>query len=1455
MRRFTVTAIAAALLAVLAPGSAALAAITSVSPEEAATWTRYTVPLPKQMQITGKVSAQCNKVSVVLPASSDIKVPQARKELREALGLPGTGDNPVSPDFTIILQLGGTEASSLNSLANSGQAYKIFPESNNAGLRLVALEPAGLYYAAKTLQLMLIPKVSGGIVQIPMIEVLDWPDMADRGLWGSDHYLWLRWMADRKLNIGEQIAYRWVTSDGVGHQEPKAGREVMHTEGPYYGVQPVHVTLHLEQVYGSGLFTYYPQVIGVGGRYGAICYSNGAFTQVLADWIYDLARLPNVDGVDVWMTENLQGQGGCDCSQCKLVNNMVLEAQIIAEAWERAKTRLGRYFNLWILTSEETYNSNSAIFAAIPSDVRVWYYHSLYTYTSGRAPMIPSNVQNLANSGRYAGVCPSLSSIGSPQPFTSAEFVNYRASEFVSKNLRGVLGYATPAPIPSFNGYNVEALAEWSWNVSGRSVREFAASYAVRKGYPDPEKFADWADANGNLQFDLQGSEWPSCEGKFWPGYVADLLQRGALPSLGTAYAGARGPWGEFKTAQHLDNSVLLSARALAIAREMGINEHYYESLYADGLVTSLKALYKLRGLVVGGTVSSQNREVARFWFGVYINSIKQAMAAAQQWSIAVNGESSSVQTVVNKLNQCIYGLPGTPNIGMLQVATDANCVPNLPYNVEPAMSIADAKRLGDGATVKLYGNVVSGGGDGTYFVQEPNRSAAIRVSSSAPLTVGAASSLFGIVKNVNGELVVNAEVAQTSGSVEATAPVAMPLRSLGGGAFGAQPALKEYRDGQAVPVGGLNNLGLYVKTTGFVTFVGSDHFYIDDGSGCNDGSGHLGVKAICADPAWSKPPVGEFVTLIGMSSTYFDRGQNWRALYLPSSANVVVVPVSLDIIVDEDEAALTGGWTYVSSADGAYNNDYSSATASSVPTATATWTPAIGRPGVYDVYVMHSEGPDRTTAAQYTVVYDGGSASGTVDQTIGGGDWQHIGAYFFAAGATGYVRLTNQTADPGSTVVADAVRFSRRSGGTPPSVASQPANQAVCAGSNVVISIAATGTTPLSYQWRKGTTNIVDGGRYSGATTQSLTITGCDMADAATNYNCVVTNLYGSIHSDNAALVIGDASLVPAALPASAIGNDRITWNWGSVAGATGYKLWTAATGGTQVGGTITDTSYSELGLAPITAYTRYVEVLSGCGASTTRTQLGPTSTLPRYCVENGDFESGFTGGVGNYWVKGEDDGTSTFARETTIKRDGTSSQKLVDPVGGQAFTAWLYQRVNVQPNRGYTYRVYNRREVTGGCVVRLGVNYTGGTTPNVTSDTMGSGAGVWSLKSVNFTSGSTGIVTVMFCAGQNSNNTTAYIDGVYLLPQSPTSSGGSTTISPGGTATITASGGFNGASSDLHWYTGPNGTGTHVGAGTSLMVNPTVTTTYYPRWESSPCLGSCCASGDGPTVTITVN
>jgi formylglycine-generating enzyme required for sulfatase activity len=89
------------------------------------------------------------------------------------------------------------------------------------------------------------------------------------------------------------------------------------------------------------------------------------------------------------------------------------------------------------------------------------------------------------------------------------------------------------------------------------------------------------------------------------------------------------------------------------------------------------------------------------------------------------------------------------------------------------------------------------------------------------------------------------------------------------------------------------------------------------------------------------------------------------------------------------------------------------------------------------------------------------------------------------------------------------------------PAITVQPASVAVCAGQPATFNVTASGNPSPSYQWRKGTNNLTDAGNISGATTATLTINPAGTADAAADYNCVITNSCGSATSQAATLTV----------------------------------------------------------------------------------------------------------------------------------------------------------------------------------------------------------------------------------------------------------------------------------------------------------------------------------------------
>jgi acid phosphatase len=90
------------------------------------------------------------------------------------------------------------------------------------------------------------------------------------------------------------------------------------------------------------------------------------------------------------------------------------------------------------------------------------------------------------------------------------------------------------------------------------------------------------------------------------------------------------------------------------------------------------------------------------------------------------------------------------------------------------------------------------------------------------------------------------------------------------------------------------------------------------------------------------------------------------------------------------------------------------------------------------------------------------------------------------------------------------------------PTITTQPASQTVTVGQTATFNVAATGTAPLSYQWRKNGTAI------SGATSSSYTTPATTSSDNGAQFTVVVSNSAGSVASTAATLTVTTSTATP---------------------------------------------------------------------------------------------------------------------------------------------------------------------------------------------------------------------------------------------------------------------------------------------------------------------------------------
>ena len=107
---------------------------------------------------------------------------------------------------------------------------------------------------------------------------------------------------------------------------------------------------------------------------------------------------------------------------------------------------------------------------------------------------------------------------------------------------------------------------------------------------------------------------------------------------------------------------------------------------------------------------------------------------------------------------------------------------------------------------------------------------------------------------------------------------------------------------------------------------------------------------------------------------------------------------------------------------------------------------------------------------------------------------------------------------------------------GFAPAFSAQPTNLTVLSGGNAVFSATVSGSTPLVYQWRKNSTNVVNGTGISGATSNVLTLTAVT-TNSSGNYNLSVTNSFGAMTSSVATLTVA----LPPTITSSSLTNRTV--------------------------------------------------------------------------------------------------------------------------------------------------------------------------------------------------------------------------------------------------------------------------------------------------------------------------
>jgi hypothetical protein len=149
------------------------------------------------------------------------------------------------------------------------------------------------------------------------------------------------------------------------------------------------------------------------------------------------------------------------------------------------------------------------------------------------------------------------------------------------------------------------------------------------------------------------------------------------------------------------------------------------------------------------------------------------------------------------------------------------------------------------------------------------------------------------------------------------------------------------------------------------------------------------------------------------------------------------------------------------------------------------------------------------------------------------GYQWKKGGTAITGANAISYTTPATATADSGSSftvtvsntagsATSNAATLTVNAAVVAPKITTQPQSVTVTAGRTATFSVGASGTAPLSYQWKKNGTAI------NGANASSYTTPATATTDSGSTFTVTVSNTAGRVTSNAATLTVNAASLTP---------------------------------------------------------------------------------------------------------------------------------------------------------------------------------------------------------------------------------------------------------------------------------------------------------------------------------------
>jgi len=613
-------------------------------------WLRHLLPLPREIDIADQLEVHPAQLRLCVTPDASALTEQAAAELhqlfadRAECALNGES-------FTITLALADDQgrladtpitAERLQDLPNREQAYLIQPAGPNQ-LIIAALDGRGLYYGARTLYQLLAATLTPERVLVPLVHIVDWPDLDERGLWNfPEEDEWIPWMASLKLNYGKMTATHLAPIERDKPNQASIEREQM-LEARSRAFNCAPYILHLNFLHDCGLYRAYPELAGKGesaltGRYlahkegnqhRAPCASQPKLIEILSEWMQSIAAQDARD-ISCWLSER---PGQCECDDCTAVGQFVLEARAFVAAWQRTREQYPE-LEIRIFLSTTTLERDYRVLAELPAEVKVE-----RACASGLERVLhqPRDLfanplyESCAKAGRWIasydvpiGVNGDVDTPEFKVPECSAHRIRDYVGQLYDRGYQGAYGMIAWAKLArETNGFNIAALAEWAWNGNGRSTREFAAAWATQEGLSDPEKFAEWAELMGPIEFDVFDSNFPLC---YSQDEALEMVRHRQRPYLG------EGMFRYYPSPEAFDAKKAICSQALEIAddlptyfaRETALVRTYVDLAHRIWQVAEHLALHDLHDL--------EDQEAIRDLLAVLHQAGEDNVAALRAW-------------------------------------------------------------------------------------------------------------------------------------------------------------------------------------------------------------------------------------------------------------------------------------------------------------------------------------------------------------------------------------------------------------------------------------------------------------------------------------------------------------------------------------------------------------------------------------------------------------------------------------------------------------------------------------------------------------------------------------------------------------------------------------------------------------------------------------------------------